>query len=47
MRKLIREAIFRLVRHDLVNVIEEHQEDLVAIRGGDDAGRPRNGNKVY
>ena len=31
MRKLIREAIFRLIRHDLVNVIEEHKEELVAI----------------
>lgn len=31
MRKLIREAIFKLVRNDLVDVIEEHREDLIAI----------------
>lgn len=31
MRKLIREAIFRLIRTDFINIIEDNREELIAI----------------
>ncbi len=31
MRKLIREALFRLIRNDFVDLIEDNRDELIAI----------------